>query len=233
MTDTSIEPASATQRPTDQAKEAASTTATTAKEQAASVAQTAASEAQALRSQAAGEAKDLLTEARSQLRAQASDQSDRVASLLGDVSTQLRKMADAGEPGMARDVVQQVASQARQMADRLGQGGLDRTLADARRLARNRPGVFLFGAAAAGFLVARVARNVDTHSLAEAAKPTQPDTELAPPLAGTSGPALSETSATMPLGGQTTQMPSAAVPSTASSTGTHSPDVPLPTDGRP
>jgi hypothetical protein len=143
----------------------ASSTAAAAKDQVASVASTAATEAKAVASEAATEAKDVLADARQQLRSQAEEQSAKVAAVVGDIGAQLQKMAAAGESGPARDVVSGVADQARQMSQRLADGGLDRTLADARRLARNRPGLFLAGAALAGFVAARVARAADTDGL--------------------------------------------------------------------
>ncbi len=121
------------------------------------------------RSEAAAEAKDVLTDVRQQLRSQAEEQSAKVAALVGDIGTQLRKMAAAGESGPAKDIVAGVADQAQQMSQRLGDGGLDRTLSDARRLARNRPGLFLAGAALAGFVAARVVRAADTDGLKQAA----------------------------------------------------------------
>jgi len=151
------------------ATERAASTAAAAKDQAASVASSAATEAKAVASEATTEAKNVLTDVRQQLRSQAEEQSGKVAALVGDISAQLQKMAAAGEPGPAKDIVAGFADQAEQMSRRLGDGGLDRTLGDARRLARNRPGLFLAGAAMAGFVAARVARIVDTDGLKQAA----------------------------------------------------------------
>ena len=80
-------------------------TAPAVKDQAASVAASAAREAKAVASEAAAEAKDVLTDVRQQLRTQAEEQSAKVASLVGDIAAQLRKMAAAGEPGPAKDIV--------------------------------------------------------------------------------------------------------------------------------
>ena len=154
------------------AKDQAANVAASAKEQAGAVASTATREARAVASEAAGEAKNLVADARQQLRTQADEQSAKVASLVGDIGSQLRTMADAGDSGVAKDLVAGFADQAEQFSRRLGDGGLDRTLEDARRLARNRPGLFLAGAALAGFVVARVARAADTDSLKQAAAPT-------------------------------------------------------------
>jgi len=153
------------------AKDQVANVAATAKDQATAVASTVAEEAKTVASEAAGEAKDLFADARQQLRAQADEQSEKVASLVGDIGTQLRTMAAAGDAGVAKDLVATFADQAEQMSRRLGDGGLDRTLEDARRLARNRPGIFLAGAAAAGFVAVRVVRSADTESLKQAASP--------------------------------------------------------------
>jgi uncharacterized protein YjbJ (UPF0337 family) len=148
---------------------ATASTAAAAKEQAGSVAASAATEAKGVASEAATEAKNVLADARKQLRSQAEEQSAKVAAVAGDIAAQLRRMAAAGESGPAKDIVTGVADQAQQMSQRLGDGGLDRTLEDARRLARNRPGLFLAGAAVAGFVAARVVRAADTDSLKQAA----------------------------------------------------------------
>ena len=155
------------------AKDQAAGVAETAKDQAANVASTAAEQARSVASEAATEAKNLMVDARQQLRTQADEQASKVASLVGDLGGQLRTMADAGQSGPAKDIVAAVADQADAMAQRMRDGGLDRTLQDARRLARNRPGVFLAGAALAGFVAARVARTADTEALKQAASPSQ------------------------------------------------------------
>ena len=182
------------------ATERAATTAAAAKDQAASVASSAANEAKAVASEAATEAKDVLIDVRQQLRSQAEEQSAKVAALVGDIGTQLRKMAAAGESGPAKDIVAGVADQADQMSRRLGDGGLDRTLSDARRLARNRPGLFLAGAALAGFVAARVARAADTGSLKQAATGSNGSSAGSP---GDPGPAPT-TRASLPAGTSTT-----------------------------
>ena len=161
---------------TDPAQPNAGAATGTAKEQASNVASSVTDHAREVGAEAAEQARDLMSETRRELRAQAQDQSARVATLLGELSDQMRSMADAGEPGTARDVVAQVAERTRGFADRLDSGGLDRMLEDARRFARNRPGTFLAAAAATGFLAARLVRNADTHSLVEAAKPDRTST---------------------------------------------------------
>ena len=180
MTDITTPQAPATERAAEQttgvastAKEQAASVAASAKDQAAGVASTTADQAKVVASAAAAEAKDVLADARQQLRAQADEQAAKVASLIGEIGGQLRTMANAGDTGPAKDIVATVAEQADGVSRRLRDGGLDRTLEDARRVARNRPGLFLAGAALAGFVAARVARTVDTTALKQAATPDE------------------------------------------------------------
>jgi len=49
-------------------------------------------------------------------------------------------------------------------------GGIDQSLADVKRFARRRPGMFLAGAMGAGFLMGRLLRSTDMHSVMDAAK---------------------------------------------------------------
>ena len=56
------------------------------------------------------------------------------------------------------------------LADSLENRRPEELLDDVKRFARQRPGVFVLGALGAGFLAGRVLRNVDTSSIAEAAK---------------------------------------------------------------
>ena len=83
-------------------------------------------------------------------------------------------MAAAGERGLAKDIVATVADQADQISHRLRDGGLDRTLEDARRARpATAPACSSPVPPSAGFVAARVARIVDTGSLKEAAAPAR------------------------------------------------------------
>ena len=176
------------------AKDEAANVASTAKEEAVAVAHTAVEEAKHLGAQATEQAKHVLSDARQQLQAQAEEQSQRLAGAVGDLGQQLRTMADAGQSGLARDLIAQAADTAARFSQQLDQGGLDRTIQDAKRFARNRPGMFLLGAAAAGFAAARVARTADTSALKEAATPSNGNghaashARLTPLSQGTAGP---------------------------------------------
>jgi hypothetical protein len=72
--------------------------------------------------------------------------------------------------GVAVDMSRQLADTASRVADKLETGGVDATLADVKSFARRRPGMFLAGAIGAGFVVGRLLKAADTHSLMEAAK---------------------------------------------------------------
>lgn len=148
--------------------------ASTAKDSAASVAHAAAGEARSVFDEATGRAKDLASDATRELRLKADEEAVRVAGGLHDFGRQLRSMADAGERGLLTDLVRDGADRAERFAGRLDDGGLDGVLDDARRFARSRPGLFLLGAAAAGVVAGRVARNSDRQALAQAARPGQP-----------------------------------------------------------
>jgi hypothetical protein len=174
MTDTTTEPSSQDAAGVAaSAKDEAANVASTAKGEAANVASTAVDEAKQVGAQATDHAKQVLGDARQQLRAKAQEESHRLAGTIADVGQQLRTMANAGDEGLAKDLVAQAADRAHQVSQQLREGGLDRTLEDAKRLARNRPGTFLLGAAAAGFIAARVARLADTSALKDAATPSQ------------------------------------------------------------
>jgi hypothetical protein len=62
------------------------------------------------------------------------------------------------QDGVAAQVVQQVAGQARGLAAHLDDREPTELLEDVRRFARRRPGTFLLGALAAGIVVGRVTR---------------------------------------------------------------------------
>jgi uncharacterized protein YjbJ (UPF0337 family) len=156
----------------EEASSQASQVAGAAKESAAKVADSAGQELHAMKAEAADAAKTLVGDARQQLRGQASEQANRLASTLGDLSGQFRSMADSGSPGVAQDLVREISQRADALRSRLDERGIDGALDDAKRFARNRPGLFLVGAAAAGLVVGRVLRTTDTHALMEAAKPT-------------------------------------------------------------
>lgn len=113
-----------------------------------------------------------MAETRRQLEHRADDQARQMAVSLRDVGQQLHSMAagTSSGTGMVNDVVRQLADGVSGAARRIDEGGLQATMTDLRRFARNRPGMFLAGALGAGVLVGRMLRASDLHSIADAAK---------------------------------------------------------------
>jgi hypothetical protein len=169
--------------------------ASTAKDRAVEVSGVAGEEARAVAQDAAAHARKLVDETRGQLRTQAADQTERLSGTLREVADQLRSMVDGrgAGPGMVTDVASQLASTAQRTASRLDEGGLDEIVADVKRFARNRPGVFIAAAVGAGFVAGRLIKAADTHSLIEAAKSStggEPEPGIGiyePPAYGTIG----------------------------------------------
>lgn len=131
-------------------------------------------------------ARQMVDESRESLRAEASSQATRLASTLRDVGGQLRSMAQSQSGGgVAVDVSRQLSDAAHRVAEKLEVGGVDDVLADVKRFARRRPGLFLLGAAGAGFAAGRLLKAADTQSLMEAARDSDEDADVPlPPVAG-------------------------------------------------
>ena len=151
----------------EQASEAASTAvaksgevAGAATEGARQVASEASRQASQLTSEALSSARTLVGEATGSLREQAGQQTERAASGLRTLSDQVRALAEgrADQAGAAGDYARQAGEKLQQVADRLESGGIEGALSDLQTFARRRPGVFLLGAAAAGFAVGRLVR---------------------------------------------------------------------------
>ena len=147
--------------------------ATTAADQGKQVAATAAQETKQVAGQAmdqvhavAGEAKaqarTLLDQARTDVRSQADQQTERIADGLRGLAGQVQALLDGRteEAGPLPDLAKQATSQIESLAGRLGDGGLDGVVEDVTRFARRKPGLFLAGAAALGFVGGRLLRGV-------------------------------------------------------------------------
>jgi hypothetical protein len=149
-----------------QAAQAAEEVATTAKEQIVTVAQTGQEEARSVAGDASSQARRLLSESSSELRQQADSQTVRVAEGLRQISGQLQQMAGAVEDtdSPVVSLVGHAADMTDRLAGRLEHGGIDSVVDDTRRLARNRPGMFLAGALGAGFLVGRMLKGASSAS---------------------------------------------------------------------
>ncbi|MGI5479982.1 hypothetical protein [Streptomyces lavendofoliae] len=130
-------------------------------DKAAEVAGTAKEQVAGLTQEATAQARDLVGELRGQLRDQAHSQTQRLAENVRRLSDELREMSENGKPDSGvGGVVRQISDGGRQVADRLEQRGPDGLVGDLQDFARRRPGVFLAGAALAGFVVARAGKGV-------------------------------------------------------------------------
>jgi hypothetical protein len=144
-------------------------------------------------------------EAGRELRHQGDAQAQRLEQALRDFGGQLRGAA-RGEPlpeGRGRDLAQQAGSALTGWADRLADGGVDGVLRDVSSFARRRPGLFLAGAAAVGFVAGRTFRGMQGASSAAPEPPS--DTSLSgsmPAAAGLPAGGVAELGdSTVPLGG--------------------------------
>jgi hypothetical protein len=109
------------------------------------------------------QAKDLLDQGRSQIKGQAMSQQQKAAQGLTSLAQEMRGLADGssqGAPGPARDLLQQASSSVENFASMLQNREPAELLDEVRRFARRKPGLFLFGAAAAGVLAGRLTSGV-------------------------------------------------------------------------
>ena len=96
-----------------------------------------------------------------QLREQASEGQHKLAGGLRSLADQLRQMSDRTDgSGMAADLIQQVSERTNDAASWLESREPGDLVNEVRRFARQRPGMFLAGAAMAGAVVGRLTRNV-------------------------------------------------------------------------
>jgi hypothetical protein len=128
-------------------------------DQAASLKDTAVEHAGALTSEAKDKASNVLHDVRRDLETQGESQTQRLATSLHDTGRQLRDMADGADPGNVTTMTRQLADGVERAASRLEQGGLQGFGDDLRQFARRQPGLFLAGAALAGFMVTRMLRS--------------------------------------------------------------------------
>jgi hypothetical protein len=110
--------------------------------------------------EASTQARAVMSEATGQLKEQASAQTGRAASGLRNAASQLEALADGRpeEAGPVADYARQATERLGALASRLEGGGVDGIVEDLQGFARRRPGLFLLGAAAAGFAAGRLVR---------------------------------------------------------------------------
>jgi hypothetical protein len=147
------------QSTTDVAKDEARSVGQSAAQAGGQVAGTAADQARNVVQETQYQAQDLLEQGRSQLRDQAATQQQKAAQGLSSLARQLRGMADGtgdGNPGPARDLVQQASGKLEEFGSWLQNHEPAELLDEVRAYARRKPGTFLIGAAIAGVVAGRL-----------------------------------------------------------------------------
>ena len=126
------------------------------------VAGTVADEASHVAREAKGHVQDLAADAKQQLHRQGREQTDNLGGALDALGDRVHALAE-GRPqdaGPVGDYADRIADQVDQLAARVSSLGFDGMVDEVQHFARRRPGVFLAGAAAAGFAVSRLGRGV-------------------------------------------------------------------------
>ena len=138
------------------------------------------SEAAKVTQEARQQARDLVGEARQQVSKQMSTQQTRAAGSLRSLADELSQMAN-DRSGVASTVAEQASDRARKIAAYLEDREPGDLLDELRGFARQRPGVFLAGAAAAGIVLGRVTRGVvDKHRDDSAHSGSEPEGSAVP-----------------------------------------------------
>jgi uncharacterized protein YjbJ (UPF0337 family) len=149
------------------AGEAAGTTAEKGQEvadrataEASQVTETAKDQARQVKDEVTTQARGLVDQAKTELRDQAGSQADHAAQAIRRVGDQATALADGrvDEAGAVADYVRQAGQRVGQVADHLDERGVEGVLNDVQDFARRRPGAFLLGCAAAGFVTGRLIR---------------------------------------------------------------------------
>jgi hypothetical protein len=197
----------------DVAKDEAKGVAQDAAQSGRQAAETAKQQAGQVADEAKNQAKQLLDQAREQVTTTGVQQKDRAASGLRTVADELTGMVngEGGQNGLAADLARQASDYVRSAADMLENREPAELLQEVRRFARQRPGTFLLGAAAIGFLGGRLTRGLAA------------DSDMGS-SSGSLGSGRSSNSLSL-TGGQTTGGSLTAAPGSASMTGTFAGDT--------
>jgi dsDNA-specific endonuclease/ATPase MutS2 len=142
------------------AQQEASQVAQDTRDQAKEVAESARSGAAEVVEEAKHQASDLIADARTQLHGQARQQTDQLGRAIQGLGDRLHAVAEGrpDEAGQVTDYTDRLAYQVEQLGSRVSELGFDGTIEELQRFARRRPGMFLLGAAGAGFVTARLGR---------------------------------------------------------------------------
>ena len=128
------------------------------------VAETAKEQAGSVAGEARSQAQQLLSQTRQEVQDQAGQQQNRIADSLRSLAEDVSSMADRSEPGMAKDLAQELSERASTAATWLEQRDPGSVLDEVRQFARRRPGTFLALAAGLGVIGGRMSRAmVDEH----------------------------------------------------------------------
>ena len=124
------------------------------------VAGTAKAEAANVAAEVGQQVKTLFSTATSELRSQAGTQQGRLASTLRGYADELKGIADGSspEPGVMSDLVQQASTKSNEIVQWLENREPADVLADVRRFAARRPGMFLALCGLAGVVAGRITR---------------------------------------------------------------------------
>lgn len=137
------------------------------------VAETAKGEAKIVAHEVKVQAKDLYAQTQSELKDQAQVQQHRVAVGLRSVSDELQSMtANADNPGLAADLLGQVAIRLSSAASWLGARDPSSVLSEVKSFARRKPGTFILGAAILGIVAGRLTRALAANASDEHAEST-------------------------------------------------------------
>ncbi|MFI8345300.1 hypothetical protein ACIF8W_35325 [Streptomyces sp. NPDC085639] len=162
-------------------QEKASESASLVGSKAAEVGGTAKDQAANVVGEATAQARDLVGELRTQLTDQAQTQTQRLAENVRRLSQELRELGENGRPDSTMaDVARQIADGGHQIAAHVEKRGPDGLVGDLQSFARRRPGVFLAGAALAGFVVARAGKSVSAAGSAGIPSAAHDDSSGAP-----------------------------------------------------
>ena len=131
----------------------------TAVSEAGHVAETAKGEAKAVAQEVKYQAKDLYAQTQRELKDQAQVQQHRAAAGLRSVSDELDSLtANAQNPGLAVDLLNQVSTRLSGAASWLGDRDPGAVLSEVKSFARRKPGTFIIGAAVLGIVAGRLTR---------------------------------------------------------------------------
>lgn len=203
-------------------------------QQTSEVTETVKQQAATVTQEAATQARQLAAGLRERLGGETRAQGERLVRNLRGLADELQRMGGHGRPdSVATTVVRGLAEGGHQAADHLEQRGPGGLLDEVQDFARRRPGLFLAGAALAGFAVGRTGKDVatapsDHHSGAGTGTAAQPglENEARPTAPLPAVGAVDEPSAGPRHYGQPQSTPPAAPLSGTSGPPLPSPDVP-------